>query len=162
MTRFLAFLLGVAGAVGASQAPGFTLQYMQNLNARIDELRPLVEKFDADVERFGYTRDEAMAECRESTGLLNALCDNYRSTVVRYEELSAHYAELTAVSDYMQPVTLAKTHKQDIVESVMEEFKPAVPSTMTGAAYAGGGFVVVWLLASLLFAIITAPFRRRD
>ena len=162
MTRFLAFLLGVAGAVGASQAPGFTLQYMQNLNGRIDELRPLVEKFDADVGRFGYTRAQAMAECREATGLLNALCDSYRSTVVRYEELSAHYAELTIVSDYMQPVTLAKTHKQDIVESVMEEFEPAVPSTMTGAAYAGGGFVVFWLLASVLFAIITAPFRRRD
>ncbi|WP_306251746.1 DUF2937 family protein [Parvularcula sp. IMCC14364] len=162
MTRFFAFLLGVAGAVGASQAPGFTLQYMQNLNGRIDELKPLVEKFDADVARFGYTRDQAMAECATSTGLLNALCDSYRSAVMRYEDLSVHYAELRSEKDYMQPVKLARTFKQDIVESVREEFKPAVPSTMTGAAYAGGGFVTVWLLASLLFAIITLPFRRRD
>ena len=40
--RFLAFILGIGGALLALLQPGFTLQYMQNLQERIDELKPIV------------------------------------------------------------------------------------------------------------------------
>ena len=49
MGRFLAFLLGIAGALVGSQGPGFTLQYMQNLQGRVDELTSIVEDFDTQV-----------------------------------------------------------------------------------------------------------------
>ena len=162
MGKFLAILLAIAGGVFASQGPGFTLQYMQNLNGRIAELKPLVEKFDADVAVYGYTRETAIKECATATGLLDALCNGYESAVLRYEELTAHYAELSSANEYMKPILLAQTYMEDIATSVMEEFKPAVPTTTDGAAYAAGGFFGIWVLASILFGILGLPFRRRD
>lgn len=156
MGRFLAFFLGIAGAVIASQGPGFTLQYMQNLQGRIDELRPIVEEFDASVTGYGYTRATAMAECSTATGLLDALCQTYVSTVQRYELLSAHIARLEGVSVMERPILLAQTQFQDITTSVYKQFKPAMPVTADGAFYGAGGFALLWGGASLLFGVFGA------
>jgi len=154
--RFLAVVLGLAGAAFGSQAPGFTLLYMQNLQGRIDELRPIVEQFDADVARYGYTRSSALAECESSTGLLEALCSGYATTIRRFDELVAHMAHLQAASELERPLILAASYKRDIAESVMKEFKPAVPIAADGAIYAGGGFGVVWGGLSLIFGLFGA------
>lgn len=161
--RFLAFVGGVAGAVAGSQAPGFTLQYMQNLTGRIDVLKPIVEQFDADVGRHGYTRAQAMAECETAQGLLDALCNGYETTVKQYEILTAHYAELTATSDFVRPIVVIREVAQnqlvrDIAQSTRKEYKPAVPTTLDSAAYAGGGFAVAWGLLSFLFGLLGAIF----
>ena len=144
MSKLFAVILGLAGGVLGSQAPAFTLQYMQNLTGRIAELRPIVEEFEANVAQYGYTRETAMAECASASGLLDALCSTYESAVERYASLSIHYAELQEAGEYMRPVTLARTQLPDITQSVYEEFKPAVPTTADGAAYAGGGAAGVW------------------
>jgi hypothetical protein len=159
--RLIAVIAGAALAVGASQGPGFTLQYMQNLTGRIDELRPLVEEFDAKIAEYGYTRQTAMTECSTATGLLDALCSTYESAVARYEMLTAHLAELNAASDYARPLVLARTYKKDIAESVYKEFEPAVPATPIGLAYGGGGFVVGWGLLSMLFGLLGGLFGGR-
>lgn len=156
--RYLAMLAGIAGAVAGSQAPEFTAHYMQNLAGRIDELRPIVEEFDADVGRHGYSRARAMQECETSAGLLNALCSGYATTVRRYELLTAHQAELGAAGDYVRPLVLIRAAGQqgvirDIARSAMTEYKPAIPTTLDGAAYAGGGFAVVWGLLSFIFGV---------
>ena len=158
MGRFLAFILGAAGALIGSQGPGFTLQYMQNLQGRIDELQPIVEQYDANVSSYGYSRAQAMTECRSATQLLDALCDGYETTVERYDLLTAHLAELEAADIFIQPLILARTHQRDIVLSVYEQFEPAIPVTMDGAAYAAGGFAVLWGGASFLFGLIGAMF----
>ncbi len=158
MGRFFAFLLGAAGAVIGSQAPGFTLQYMQNLQGRIDELRPIVEQYDANVAAYGYSREQAMGECAAATQLLDALCDGYETTVERFELLTAHLAELDAAGDYVRPLILAKTQMRDVTLSVYEQFEPAVPVTLHGAAYAGGGFALFWGASSFLFGLIGAMF----
>ena len=160
MGRFLAMLLGVAGAVLGSQGPGFTLQYMQNLQGRIDELRPIVEEFDANIAQYDYTRERALGECRTATGLLDALCTTYVSTVQRYELLTAHMAKLEGVDDNVRPLILAKSQMRDITVSVYEQYKPAVPTTVDGAIYAGGGFAVLWGGASFLFGLLGAMFGR--
>lgn len=156
MGRFLAFLLGVAGAVLGSQGPGFTLQYMQNLQGRVDELRPIVEEFDANIAQYNYTRAQALSECETATGLLDALCTTYVSTVERYELLNAHLTELNGIDEIKRPLILARTEIRDITMSVYEQFKPAVPATMDGAIYAGGGFAVLWGGSSALFGLLGA------
>ncbi|MEX0646115.1 MAG: DUF2937 family protein [Parvularculaceae bacterium] len=154
--RFLAVVLGLAGAALGSQAPGFTLLYLENLQGRIDELRPIVEQFDADVARYGYSRTTALAECETSTGLLEALCTGYAMTIRRYEELAAHMATLKAASELKRPMVLAASYKRDVAESVMKEFKPTVPLAIDGAIYAGGGFGVVWGGLSFIFGLFGA------
>lgn len=156
--RFIAMVAGLAAAAGASQAPGFTLQYMQNLNGRIDELRPIVEKFDTDISAYDYTREQALSECATAEGLLDALCNTYETVVIRFEELSLHYAELSAASDYERPLILAKSYKHDIADSVMEEFEPAMPIAAHGFVYAGGGFAVLWGGLSFFFGLLGGLF----
>jgi len=161
--RFLAVMAGIAGLIAGSQAPAFTLQYMQNLTGRIDELKPIVEQFDADVGRYGYTRDAAIAECSTAQGLLEALCNGYATTVRRYELLTSHYAELSAASDYTRPLVLLKGASEsdiirEITRSVMKEYKPAIPTTLDGAAYAGGGFAVLWGGLSFIFGLLGTIF----
>jgi len=156
--RFLAFILGIGGALLASQGPGFTLQYMQNLQGRIDELKPIVEQYDADVAAYDYTREQAMIECRTATDLLDALCDGYETTVNRYEKMIAHLAELNAAGDYVRPLVLAQTQMIDISKSVYKQFEPTIPATVHGAVYAAGGFAVLWGGSSFLFGLLGAMF----
>ncbi|WDI32659.1 DUF2937 family protein [Hyphococcus flavus] len=158
MGRLLAFLLGVAGAVLGSQGPGFTLQYMQNLEGRIDELRPIVEEFDGNIAQYGYTRDQAMSECRTAAGLLDALCKTYVTAVQRYELLVAHKEQLDASTETVRPLVLARSFIPDVAESVRGEFKPAVPVTTDGLIYAGGGFALLWGGGSFLFGLLGAMF----
>jgi hypothetical protein len=147
-------MAGVGLAVAASQGPAFTDQYVQNLTGRIDELRPIVEEFDAKIAEYNYTRESAIAECNNAIGLLDALCSTYVSTVERYEMLLAHQAELMGASVWMRPLTLARTYKKDIAESVYSVYKPAVPATEVGFAYGGGGFLVGYLILSMLFGLL--------
>ena len=153
MGRLLAFLLGIAGAVISSQGPGFTLQYMQNLQGRLDELQPLVAQYDADLTGYGYTRAQALAECDDAARLLNALCDGYERTIVRYELLSAHMAELQAASAYARPLLLVRSRMDDVARSTYGQFEPAVPATLDGGVYAGGGFAFFWGASTFLFGL---------
>lgn len=158
MGRFLAFLLGVAGAVIASQGPGFTLQYMQNLQGRVDELTTIVATHDAELAKYGYSREKAVEECRQAVDLLEAMCSNYRTAVERLHYLQGHLSELNSVSDAMRPLALARTYDRDIALSVKDQFKPAVPTTIDGAIYAAGGFAVAWGLPLVVFSIIGGMF----
>ena len=90
--------------------------------------------------------------------MLDALCTTYVTTVERYELLSAHMAELSAASELTRPLVLAKSQIQDVTLSVYEQFKPAIPATTDGLIYAGGGFAVLWGLASFLFGLLGAMF----
>ncbi len=161
MGRLLAFLLGVAGAVLASQGSGFTLQYMQNLEGRVDELTTIVTQRDADVAAYGYSRESAVAECRTATDLLEAMCDGYSRDVDRLAYLTAHLANLEAAGDYVRPLILARTFDKKIAMSVREQFEPAIPATVHGAIYAAGGFAVLWGAASFLFGLLGAMFGGR-
>ncbi len=158
MGRFLAFILGIAGALIASQGPGFTLQYMQNVQGRVDELTTIVEAQEVEIREYGYTRETAMNECRSATDLLDAFCSNYRMAVERLEYLTVHLAELEAATDYVRPLVLARNYDRDIAMSVREQFEPAAPTTLHGAVYAGGGFAVAWGLPLVIFSIIGGMF----
>ena len=164
--RFLAVLAGLAGAAAGSQAPNYTAHYMQNLEGRIAELRPIVAEFDADVARYGYTRDAAMLECETATGLLDALCGGYATTIERFEILLEHQTMLKGASDYVRPLILLRDMAdseivRELNRSVMKEYEPAIPTTLDGAAYAGGGFAALWGALSFIFGLLGSMFGGR-
>lgn len=154
LDRWLCILTGVAGAVLASQLPGYTLQYMQNLRGRLDELEPMVREFELDVRQYNYTIDEALIECRNATGFLDALCNSFESTVLRWEDLHAHYSRLDAATDYERPFVLMKSANRDIAQSVAKEFEPAVPANDQGFVYALVGFLLMSGIITLLFHLL--------
>ncbi len=161
MGRFFALIFAIAAGIGGSQAPGFTLQYMQNLTGRVDELRPIVQQFDADVGRYGYDRNRALNECNNADGLLEALCSGYATTIRRFIELRDHLDLLTGAKPLTQPIVLARNYKKDIAQSTLNAYEPAVPTTLDGAVYGGGAFVSVWLILSLVFGGIGSLFGGR-
>jgi hypothetical protein len=154
LDRWLCILTGVAGAVLASQLPGYTLQYMQNLRGRLDELEPMVREFELDVQQYNYTIDEALVECRNATGFLDALCNSFESTVLRWEDLHAHYSKLEAATDYARPFVLMKSANRDIANSVAKEFEPAIPANDQGFVYALVGFLLMSGIITLLFHVL--------
>jgi Protein of unknown function (DUF2937) len=154
LDRWLCLLTGVAGAVLASQLPGYTLQYMQNLRGRLDELEPMVREFELDVMQYNYTIDEALLECATASGFLDALCNSFESTVVRYEDLHAHYYMLAATSDYKRPFALMGSVKEDIAKSVAMEFEPAIPANDQGFVYALVGFLLLSGVVTVLFNLL--------
>ena len=160
--HYASILFGVLGAVLISQLPGFTLQYMHNLNGRLDEIRPIIQEFEADLVPYNYTVETALEECQISEGLLDALCDSFAEIAMRYDILLAHYEMLQAQTDYQRPIVLASgTAHRDIVESVVEEFTPAVPVDHSGLVFAGVGFVTSWVLFHITWWLFCLPFQQR-
>ena len=162
VVRIVSMLAGAAGAIAVSQAPGFTQQYVQNLEGRVDELRIIVERFDANIARIGYDRDRALEECATAQRLLGALCDGITEDLARYEALRAHQAELLSAEPWARPVILARAPQADVARSAYTRFEPAVPATATGAGYAAAGFAGGWGALTVILGLLTAPFRRRE
>lgn len=163
--RLLAILAGLAAMIGASQAPGFTLQYMTALEARIAELKIIVDKFDGIAREMGVSReqyvDDLRAAKREST---TKTADVIEDSFKRYAELAEHKKALDAATPLMRPITLAQTYKRDIAEPILKEYKPAVPATLDGFVYGGGGFFGGWAAMSILLGMLGGVFgggRRR-
>ncbi len=89
------------------------------------------------------------------------MCEGYVAAIERYEILTAHMAKLESVGDTVRPLILARTQMPEITRSVYEQFKPAVPATVDGVIYAGGGFAVLWGGASFLFGLLGGMFGAR-
>ncbi len=161
VARFLAVVAGIGGAILGSQAPAFTHHYMQNLNGRIDVLRPAVEAWDRKFEDLGYTREMALADCDTETGIDRAWCSEGAALISTFEILTAHMARLQAANVSARPLLLMRDYaREDIVReitlSTKKEFKPGVPATLDGAAYAGGGFAVLWGGLTFIFGLLGA------
>ena len=161
--QFIARLAGVVGLLAGSQAPGYTLQYMQNLTGRVDELAVIVQQYDAIVEDLETTRDgyvdDLRAAQRESTDRTATVIED---TYDRYETLSMHLDQLRAADPLRRPLILARAPMKDVARSAMQEFRPALPLTVDGFAYALGFGTFVWGVLAALFGLIGGMFGMGD
>lgn len=159
MGRILAMIAGICGAIGLSQFPEFSQQYVQRLSGAVDELRVVVLSFDAGAAAAGLTREEALTQL-SGTPLQDSLRKTIGESVTRYERLNAN---LTALSDKDALSRLTQVWRfadKDLAERTWAAFRPAVPVTWDGAICAGIGFVGGWLALSLVLGLILRPFRR--
>lgn len=161
MSRFIAFLFGIIGALGSSQAPEFTQQYLQNLKGGVDQLEQVVARFDEDAERSNMSRRQALAFCQADERPGDSMsCRGRADDVAAYERYSRQLTELQTAGEWQRPIYLARNVDRQIAESTLGEFRPAVPATVAGGGYALAGFALLWGLAAALLGIVTAPFRR--
>lgn len=160
--QFFARLLGVFGIVAGSQGPGYTLQYLQNLNGRVDELAAIVAQYDGIVDSLGLSRGEYLEDMRaagrETAG---RTADVIADTFARYDRLSGQLARLRQAEPMMRPVVLAQSYDPDIASSVMQEFNWTLPLSPEGAAYAIGGGTALWGGPAALFSLIGGLFGTR-
>jgi flagellar motility protein MotE (MotC chaperone) len=159
VSRTVGLGAGLICAVAASQAPEFAQQYRQRLGGAIDELRTVVERFDADAASQNLDRQTALrrlsanpdplAQRRAADASLNA---------ARLSDLERQRSEMQNSGSFGRIVSLVSEADPDVIHGTTAAFEPAVPTTLEGAVAAGGGFVLGYGLIRLL----ARPFRRRS
>ncbi|NDV00744.1 DUF2937 family protein [Pseudoroseicyclus tamaricis] len=159
MLKVLYLAGGVAGAIGLSQFPEFSQQYLQRLAGQVDALTVVVADFDDSAVEAGLTRDEAMAQYA-GTPFLDERHEDMAATFARLDRLSANLALLRAATPLER---LAMPHRfadRELLEDTFADYAPAVPTTTAGAISAGIGYALGWLLLAGLVTLILWPVRR--
>src|ERR1700750_1045508 len=95
MRRALSIIGALGLAVAFSQFPEYAQQYEQRLGGAVDELQILVADFDADAQKFGLNRHDALQRYNSSHDqFLVARGQSMQRTLERYTKLSADLADL--------------------------------------------------------------------
>ncbi|RYG27757.1 MAG: DUF2937 family protein [Burkholderiales bacterium] len=162
MRRTVAMIGGVALAVVLSQFPEYAQQYTQRLGGAVDELRIVTEDFDRAAVSGGLSRAQALERYNASNDdFLAGRGTSMTATFQRFEQLSNTLAEVQGAGPYERFQSLPFYFDTDIGRRTLESFKPAVPVTLEGFAYAGAGFVLGYLVLSALWRLCALPFKRR-
>jgi hypothetical protein len=162
MRRIVAGIGGLGLAVVLSQFPEYAQQYTQRLGGAVDELRVITVEFDRAAEAGGLDRAAALERYNASNDdFLAGRGTSMTATFQRYEQLSATLAQIEnagAVERFQQLPAYLDT---DIGRRTLENYQPAVPFTVEGILYAGGGFILGYLILSGLWRFLAMPFRKR-
>jgi hypothetical protein len=140
--RVVSMFSGGIMAALASQAPEFAQQYNQRLGGAVDELRAVVQQFDADAQRNGLNRQQGLTRLQTAPdGFIAARGEAERRTIARFEALTAQKAAMDAPDVWTRVTAMVRTYDTDIGRRAMGDFRPAVPLTAEGLFFALVGFV---------------------
>ncbi len=163
LRQVIAGIGGLALATTLSQFPEYAQQYTQRLGGAVDELRVITEDFDRAAEAGGMNRQGALDRYNASSDeFLAGRGDSMALTFIRYEQLSDTLARIEGAGPIERLQTLPAYLDTDIGRRTLENYKPAVPVTMEGLLYAGGGFLLGYVVLSALVRFCALPFRRRN
>ncbi len=154
--------LCVLGAVGLSQAPEFFQQYQQRLGGHLDEARRALARYEEVAREGGLTLAQLIETTRAQTAAPVArLGDVMAETLDRVRDLEAAEAALRDASAWERPLVFLRHVDPEIAARAWEIFKPAVPVTLEGLAYAGAGMVLALLLYQVLVVLPGRALVRR-
>jgi hypothetical protein len=157
VARTMAMAVGLMGGVAASQGPEFAQQYRQRLGGGIDELRRVVQRFDADAGASRQSREGAIDHLKANPdNLVSRQGDAMRANIERLERLERHRQALIEARPFRRLGVLVRDGDLQLMEAAYRDFEPAVPTTEEGLVAAGAGFLGGWSLTLL----IGAGFRR--
>lgn len=163
MRRIIAGIGGLGLALTLSQFPEYAQQYTQRLGGAVDELRIVTEDFDRAAAAGGLDRAEALGRYEGSSdAFIVGRGTAMAATFTRYEQLSATLARIEGAGPIERLQSLPAYLDTDIGRRTLEAYKPAVPVTVEGILYAGGGFILGYLALSGLWRFCALPFKRRQ
>lgn len=162
--RLLDRILCVVGAVLFSQAPEFMQQYLQRLEGHLDEARLVLGRFQAAAAQAGMTLDQLVANARQNPDpSMGKLALVVGQTSARVEQLASADAALRGASTFSRPFVFLAHLDGEIAHSTLAIYRPAVPTTAEGLAYALAGVVVILALYHLLVrGPVVRVLRRRE
>lgn len=162
MRRIVAGIGGLALAVTLSQFPEYAQQYTQRLGGAVDELAAITAEFDRSAAEGGLDRTTALARYQASSdAFLAERGTAMEATFRRYGDLSATLARIQNADPIARFQALPAYLDSDIGRRTLENYQPAMPVTVEGVLYAGGGFLLGYLVLSGLMRFLALPFRRR-
>ena len=151
--RILTGATVIVAGLTASQLPEFAQQYRQRIGGAVDELRNVVQRFDADARSQGLTRNEAITrhlvnadELFRKRGLA------VQDTIDRLDRLSRQQAAMTEDNTMVRLVSFASHADRDLVRATFDTYEPALPVTAEGGIMAALGGFLGWMLARILGA----------
>jgi Protein of unknown function (DUF2937) len=161
--RLLDRILCVAGAVLFSQLPEFMQQYLQRLEGHLDEARLVLSRFKDAASQFGMSLGQLVAGAAQnpdpSMGRLGAVVGQ---AIARVDELAAADAALRQASAWTRPFVFLAHMDGGIARATLSIYRPAVPTTAEGIAYACIGIVAMLALYHLAIrGPIARNLRRR-
>jgi hypothetical protein len=150
--RLLDRVLCVAGAVLFAQAPEFIQQYLQRLGGRLDEARRQLEQLRDAASRSGLTVDQLAASAASSPEPgVASLGGVIRSASERVDALAAAQNAIGGASAFTRPFAFIRHFDPATARATLSIFRPAVPTTLEGFAYAAAGMVI--LLSAYHFGV---------
>ena len=149
IARLFTTVLAVFGAGTMSQAPEFAQQYRQALGGAVTELRLIVEDFDAASARSGLSRDQALAQYRDTdNAFLSERGEQISGTINRYERLKGQADALEKAGPFERIWLVVQDPDRRVLDGARDRFEPAVPLTLVGGAMALIGALLGWMLAA--------------
>jgi Protein of unknown function (DUF2937) len=159
IARTTAAALGLFGGVVASQGPEFAQQYRQRLGGAIDELRRVVQRFEADAAANSQSREGAMDRLKSSPdNLVSRQGDAMRANIERLERLERQRQAFVEAGPFKRLVVMMSDADVDLMRAAYQDFEPAVPTTQEGVVTAGAGFFGGWSLTLLIGAFFRRLF----
>jgi Protein of unknown function (DUF2937) len=163
LERLFDRVLCVVGAVVFSQAPEFMQQYLQRLEGHLDEARLTLGRFRDAAAQSGMTLDQLVA----SAGLnpdpsMRTIGGVVQGASARVDHLAAADSALRGASAWSKPFVFLGHADWGIVKATWAIYRPAVPTTPEGFAYAGIG--MIFALAFYYLAVkapVAACFRHK-
>lgn len=151
---------GLAGAVGLSQFPEFSQQYVQRLGGAVDALAQVVADFDASATAEGLSRDQALAQMTGAPFIERRRADMARS-IARHSQLAADLDHLKGQGPFMRAYNLSHLTDSQIAQAAWHDYQPALPLSFAGAIFAALGFLGGAFGVGAVIRLVTLPFRRR-
>ena len=152
ISKGLALAGGVCCAAVLSQVPEFSQQYTQRLSGAVDELSGIVAQFDADAEQVGMSRTEALNDLSKGTAMAQARAESMGYVLARHDRLNAHLEQIRGTGPVGKLATGLQYLDPELARNTWDDFKPAVPVTVEGAAFGGAGFLGGYGLIALVLA----------
>ncbi|WP_306115407.1 MULTISPECIES: DUF2937 family protein [unclassified Roseovarius] len=159
--RAVTLVGGIAGAVAFSQFPEYSQQYTQRLAGAVDELSRVVQRFDTDASALGLSRQEALNDMERAGGMAEARAQSMQRVFVRYDRLSNDLKVLRPKAPVGQAVQIWRMTDPELARKAWDDFKPAVPVTITGISMGLVGFLAGLLVFGTLRAVLRGLFWRK-
>ncbi|HWA85607.1 MAG TPA: DUF2937 family protein [Opitutus sp.] len=142
--RLLDRALCVVGAVAFSQFPEFMQQYLQRLGGHLDEARRELAQFRHAAAQSGLTLDQLIHQTAVNSDAAVARLGGVMTDAVdRVNSLEAAQSALLHASAWTRPFVFFQHVDPGIAHNTWTIFKPAVPTTPEGLAYALLGIFVL-------------------
>ncbi len=162
--RTLTFAGALAGGAGMSQFPEYSQQYQQRLAGAVDEMRVVVQQFDDSIARVGKTREEVFAQTPASE-LERQLVNDGKANIDRLSFLETALARFQNAPVLNRLLNAPVVADGKVARAAWQDFKPALPLTVVGFAFAGIGFIAGWVffavVLGLLGLVASVIFRRK-
>lgn len=156
--RWSSLAFGVFLGANASQLPEYAQQYRQRLGGALDELKAQVAAFDADAQKSGLSREQALARHRDNADtFIQERGWRMQETIFREARLAKQAADLASAGSFARIGIMLRDFDPQVARGAWAGFEPGLPVTSEGLGAGALGL----LGGGTLFHALGTPFRRR-